>query len=116
MLLVRVSDMPIEIRKTLINFPRVQPNAWLFTEANAYRLLLRGHAAGCEPFRKWVTEEVLPGVRKTGQYDTAKSITLEATQFADEFSQMRGMIENLTTGVMSLKDIIEGLTGGVKAE
>lgn len=75
---VKLSTMPCEIRKTLINFPRVQPNAWLFTEANAYKLLLRGRAAGSEPFRKWVTEEVLPSIRKTGQYDIAKSTTPEA--------------------------------------
>lgn len=49
--------------------------AWLMNESTVYKLLLRGHAPQSEPFRKWVTEEVLPGVRKTGQYDIAKSIT-----------------------------------------
>ncbi|MGE6661849.1 BRO-N domain-containing protein [Pseudomonas sp. NPDC077408] len=45
------------IRKTTI----------MFTEAETYRMLLRGHAPASEPFRKWVTEEVLPSIRKTGQ-------------------------------------------------
>lgn len=33
---------------------------YLFTEATMYDMLLRGHAPQSEPFRKWVTEEVLP--------------------------------------------------------
>ncbi|WP_376781129.1 BRO-N domain-containing protein [Pantoea septica] len=68
----------------------------MFSESVVYSMLLRGHAPQSEPFRKWVTEEVLPSIRKTGQYDITKSTTPEATQFAEEFSQMRGMIENLT--------------------
>lgn len=84
-------------------------HSWLISETAAYYMLLRGHAPQSEPFRKWVTEEVLPSIRKTGQYDIAKSTTPEATQFAEEFSQMRGMIENLTAEVKSLKEIIEGL-------
>jgi prophage antirepressor-like protein len=33
----------------------VQKTSWLFSEAATYQLLLRGHAAQSEPFRKWVT-------------------------------------------------------------
>lgn len=36
-------------------------------------MLLRGNAPQSEPFRKWVTEEVLPTIRKMGFYDAAKS-------------------------------------------
>lgn len=43
--------------------------ASLFSEA----LLLRGHAPQSEPFRKWVTEEVLPTIHKTGQYNAEES-------------------------------------------
>ena len=45
----------------------------LFSEAQVYKMLLRGHAPASEPFRKWVTEEVLPTIRKTGQYNAAES-------------------------------------------
>lgn len=45
----------------------------LFTEANTYQMLLRGHAPASEPFRKWVTEVVLPTIRKTGQFDIHES-------------------------------------------
>ena len=44
-----------------------------FSEPDVYRMLLKGHAPASEPFRKWVTEEVLPTIRKTGQYNAEKS-------------------------------------------
>lgn len=51
------------------------PSTWMIDESTAYRLLLQGHAPQSEPFRKWVTEEVLPSIRKTGSYDLVKSET-----------------------------------------
>lgn len=60
----------------------LQPSTWMIDESTAYRLLLQGHAPQSEPFRKWVTEEVLPSIRKTGSYDLAKSETLEAKLMA----------------------------------
>ena len=40
----------------------------LLDEVSVYTMLLRGHAPQSEPFRKWVTEEVLPSLRKSGTY------------------------------------------------
>ncbi|WP_264887440.1 BRO family protein, partial [Stutzerimonas stutzeri] len=37
-----------------------QKRTTMFDEANTYQMLLRGHAPASEPFRKWVTEVVLP--------------------------------------------------------
>ena len=45
----------------------------MLTEGQCYRMLLRGRAPASEPFRKWVTEEVLPTIRKTGKYDAEES-------------------------------------------
>ncbi|MFS9412219.1 Bro-N domain-containing protein [Klebsiella pneumoniae] len=51
----------------------MRDTTWLIDEPNTYKVLLRGHAPQSEPFRKWVTEEVLPAIRKTGKYYIAKS-------------------------------------------
>lgn len=71
------------------NLPRdgriVKANSWLFTEASLYQMLLRGHAPASEPFRKWVTEEVLPTIRKTGKYDLEES----TSDFAKELQAFR---------------------------
>ncbi|WP_267908779.1 BRO family protein [Stutzerimonas stutzeri] len=56
----------------------------LLDEPNTYRMLLRGHAPQSEPFRKWVTEEVLPSIRKTGSYNVNESTTETGQQFAGE--------------------------------
>ncbi|ELM3723925.1 hypothetical protein RYR28_002722 [Edwardsiella piscicida] len=62
---------------------------WFFTESLTYSMLLRGKAPQSEPFRKWVTEEVLPSIRKTGSYNVNESTTEEGTMFAAEFAAMR---------------------------
>lgn len=51
----------------------VQKTSWLFTESAVYQMLLRGHAPTCEPFRKWVAEEVPPSIRKTGKYNAEEA-------------------------------------------
>jgi len=53
----------------MANGNRYIRSAAMFSEGQAYTMLLRGHAPQSEPFRKWVTEEVLPSIRKTGKYN-----------------------------------------------
>lgn len=63
------SAIPVEYLKELETLKKpkgVQKTSWLFSEAATYQMLLRGHAPQSEPFRKWVTEVVLPSIRKTG--------------------------------------------------
>lgn len=48
-------------------------NTVMFIESEVYAMLLRSRAPQTEPFRKWVTEEVLPTIRKTGKYDAEES-------------------------------------------
>ena len=43
------------------------------TEPDVYQMLLRGNSPKSEPFRRWVTEEVLPTIRKTGKYNAGES-------------------------------------------
>lgn len=83
-------------------------SSWLFNESAVYMMLMRGNAPASEPFRKWVTEEVLPTIRKTGTYNIHESETKEAQQFAGEFAQLHSAISELTSEVLSLKEIIAG--------
>jgi len=47
-------------------------------ESGLYTLILRSNKPEAKPFRKWVTSEVIPSIRKTGTYSSpnAKPITL----------------------------------------
>lgn len=83
---------------------RLRPDAWLMDEPTVYKMLLRGHAPQSEPFRKWVTEEVLPSIRKTGSYDIAKSETPEGIHFAEEFGKLRAEI-----GMLASEDVLNNL-------
>ena len=49
------------------------PNAWVISESGLYTIIVRSRAAttpGTLPhrFRRWITGEVLPSIRKTGSY------------------------------------------------
>jgi prophage antirepressor-like protein len=41
-------------------------------ESGLYRLILRSRMPNAEKFTDWVTEEVLPTIRKTGKFETKK--------------------------------------------
>lgn len=63
----------------------------LFTEPETYQMLLRGHAPASEPFRKWVTEVVLPSIRKTGKFDVNEAQDDASKQYAGEFTKNAGL-------------------------
>ena len=63
---------------------KARKNTVMMTEHDLYRWLLRGNSPASEPFRKWVTEEVLPTIRKTGKYDAEQSSNRIALGIMDE--------------------------------
>jgi prophage antirepressor-like protein len=44
----------------------------LISESGLYNVILRSDKPKAKPFRKWVTHEVLPSIRKTGSYSVAE--------------------------------------------
>jgi prophage antirepressor-like protein len=48
--------------------------AYLVNESGLYTLLVRSDKPEAKPFRKWVTSEVLPSIRKTGSYSVAPAL------------------------------------------
>ena len=46
-------------------------NSLFINESGLYSLILRSEKAVAKTFKKWVTSEVLPQIRKTGSYSTA---------------------------------------------
>ena len=45
----------------------------IINESGMYSLIFRSRKPEAKKFRKWVTEEVLPSIRKTGSYSITKS-------------------------------------------
>lgn len=46
---------------------------WVINESGLYSLILRSRKPQAKSFKKWVTSEVLPSIRQTGQYSRSKS-------------------------------------------
>lgn len=59
------------------------------TEAGLYDVVIRSDAPTAKPFRKWVTSEVLPSIRKHGAYATPDTIEkmIENPDFAIQLLQ-----------------------------
>lgn len=65
-----------------------EQNATFVNESGLYEVLLRSDSPKAKPFRKWVTSEVLPSIRKHGMYATAE--LLDNPDFAIEvFKQLK---------------------------
>ena len=47
---------------------RGNPNVTIINEPGLYSLILRSRKLEARAFKKWVTSEVLPSIRRTGQY------------------------------------------------
>jgi prophage antirepressor-like protein len=50
---------------------------YVINESGLYNVILRSDKPQAKPFRKWVTSEVLPTIRKTGQYNAKPNKALE---------------------------------------
>ena len=75
------------------------------TEEGFYDVVIRSDSPKAKPFRKWVTHEVLPSIRKTGQYNAnVSSATLnEQLQaklaFADWSAKFLNLNESSKLGI-----------------
>jgi prophage antirepressor-like protein len=66
----------------------------LIPEPDVYRLIIRSNFPSAEPFEKWLFEDVLPAIRKTGRYESQKATVIEPGDPAD---QVRDIALNLRT-------------------
>lgn len=72
------------------NVPPTQNyNPIIINESGLYRLILRSKLPSAERFTDWVTSEVLPSIRKTGQYQILDSYMIDdpverATKWIEE--------------------------------
>ncbi|KHS71948.1 hypothetical protein RC77_02290 [Pectobacterium brasiliense] len=82
-------------------------SARMMSEAQVYTLIMRSYTPQGEPFRKWVTEEVLPSIRKSGSYNVETSTTAEGIQFASEFAAVNAELKALRGQIEELKAIIQ---------
>lgn len=81
------------------------------------RLAPPGHCPASEPFRKWVTEEVLPTIRKTGKYNAEESsdpIALGTSLTTLKTSQARELRVINSVTLETFRDISAGYLCGCR--
>lgn len=68
--LKKVADRlePDEKCRNQITTVRGDKETWIINESGLYNVILRSDKPEAKPFRKWVTSEVLPSIRKNGGY------------------------------------------------
>ena len=80
------------------------------TEGQVYRLVLKAKTQKAEDFQDWVTDEVLPSIRKTGQYNMfkvpqsfAEALRLAADQ-QEKIEAQQKQLEANATEILALND------------
>lgn len=58
---------------------RGNPNTTVISESGLYKLILKSRKAEAVEFQRWVTEQVLPTIRKTGGY-MVPSLAVQAVE------------------------------------
>lgn len=56
-------------------------------ESGLYSLILRSNKPDAKRFRKWITSEVLPSIRKTGRYSVSEKARKESTAARNALTQ-----------------------------
>ena len=66
----RLDEDDVRLTDTTDSLGRTQQINFV-TESGLYDVIIRSDSEIAKPFRKWITSEVLPSIRKTGKYDIA---------------------------------------------
>ena len=67
----------------------------IISEAGLYTLLVRSNKPEAKPFRRWVTHEVLPSIRKTGAYAVNGNIQSQFTKLKNENALLHEKVDSL---------------------
>lgn len=98
-----VADRLDEDERRKLDLPR-QGETWFVTESGLYAVILRSDKPNAKKFRKWVTSEVLPSIRKTGGYEIPKSTSGQIQLLAQGYTKLEEAVNSIKEDVTELKD------------
>jgi len=93
----------------------VHQMTWVINEPGLYDLIIRSDKPAAKPFRRWVTGEVLPSIRKTGSYGRELS-RLELAQMIVEAEKERLAIESQLHEATERVDELSGYVAQIGPE
>lgn len=74
------------------------------TESGLYAVILRSDKPNAKKFRKWVTSEVLPSIRKTGSYNKPMTTAEKIHLLAQGNEELNLKVDKVEAEVKELKD------------
>lgn len=74
------------------------------TESGLYAVILRSDKPNAKKFRKWVTAEVLPQIRKTGSYNKPMTTSGQIQLLAQGYTELEQEVNSIKDDVSELKD------------
>lgn len=91
----RLDEDDVRLMDTTDAIGRTQQVIYV-TESGMYDVVLRSDAEKAKPFRKWLTSEVLPSIRKTGGYIATKADDTPDTIMARAILIAKDTIDHLS--------------------
>ena len=109
----RLDDDDVRLTDTTDSLGRAQQINFV-TESGLYDVIIRSDSGVAKPFRKWITSEVLPSIRKTGSYSImgkvpttfAEALRLAAEQ-QEQIESQQKLIEVQTPKAEFYDDVVE---------
>ena len=88
------------------NLGRTQ-NTTLINESGLYSLILSSKLPKAKDFKRWVTSEVLPSIRKTGSYNTADTVEMSEMEMISKLASNAVKVEKALAEQSSRIDALE---------
>ena len=82
---------------------------WMLTESGLYHLIIKSTKTEAKAFRKWVTKEILPSIRKAGNYST-DALSLKSSELEDVKKLIDNKKNDITNKETELKELKGDLT------
>ena len=109
-----VADRLDEDERRKLDLPR-QGETWFVSESGLYSVILRSDKPEAKPFRRWVTHEVLPSIRKYGSYGLSrKPLPQPKTWYGEEVVTTADVSEYFGITISGARDcVIRNLREGL---
>lgn len=90
-----------EDEKSTLQISKGGPQRNIINEPGLYSLILRSRKPEAKTFKRWITHEVIPAIRQTGEYHRIPKTMSEALRLAadqaEQLEQQRPLVEAATT-------------------
>lgn len=88
---------------TKLNLGGLSGETNIINESGLYNVILRSDKPEAKPFRRWVTGEVLPSIRKTGSYTLPQTTDGKIALLAQGHMELKAEVDEIKTDLEMLK-------------